>query len=78
MPSDDCCSFAEEDGMIETMVDLGEPGERDEVIARVHSTGAREHRLRTFFAKMTGMLAARHFPGPVKAGDCASVVAVEV
>jgi N-alpha-acetyl-L-2,4-diaminobutyrate deacetylase len=27
---------------------------------------------------MTGMLVARHFPGLVKAGDCVSVVAVEV
>jgi hypothetical protein len=37
--------------MIETMVDLGEPGERDEVIARVHSAGARGHRRRTFLRK---------------------------
>ncbi|RUZ50828.1 N-alpha-acetyl diaminobutyric acid deacetylase DoeB, partial [Mesorhizobium sp. M7A.F.Ca.US.003.02.2.1] len=29
-------------------------------------------------AKMSGMLAARHFPGLVKAGDCAAVVAVHV
>jgi N-alpha-acetyl-L-2,4-diaminobutyrate deacetylase len=51
MPSGDCFLFAEEDGMIETMVDLGEPVERGEVIARVHSTGAREHRLWTFLRK---------------------------
>ncbi len=29
-------------------------------------------------AGLTGLLAARHFPGLVKAGDCAAVVAVEV
>ncbi|MGO4833086.1 N-alpha-acetyl diaminobutyric acid deacetylase DoeB, partial [Rhizobiaceae sp. 2RAB30] len=27
-------------------------------------------------AKMSGLLAARHFPGLVKAGDCVAVVAV--
>jgi N2-acetyl-L-2,4-diaminobutanoate deacetylase len=27
---------------------------------------------------MSGLLTARHFPGLVKAGDCVSVVAVEL
>jgi N-alpha-acetyl-L-2,4-diaminobutyrate deacetylase len=78
MPSGDCFCFAEEDGMIETMVDLGEPVKKGEVIARIHGvgrTGAAPQELR---AMMDGLLAARHFPGLVKAGDCASVIAVEV
>jgi len=77
MPSGDCFSFAEEDGMIETMIDLGEPIQKGAVIARVHSTGRTGTAPQDIFAKMTGMLAARHFPGLVKAGDCVSVVAVE-
>lgn len=76
MPSGDCFSFAEEDGMIETMVDLGQPIERGAVLARIHSTGRTGTPPQDIFAKMTGMLAARHFPGLVKAGDCVSVVAV--
>ncbi len=75
MPSGDCFSFAEEDGMIETMVDLGEKVDDGQVIARIHSigrTGIVPHEIR---AKLSGMLAARHFPGLVKPGDCVAVVA---
>ena len=75
MPSGDCFSFAEEDGMIETMVDLGERVEEGQVIARIHSAGRTGLAPREIRAKLTGMLAARHFPGLVKPGDCVSVVA---
>lgn len=78
MPSGDCFCFAEEDGMIETMVDLGEPVEAGMVIARIHSTGRTAQAPQEIRAKMGGLLAARHFPGLVKAGDCAAVVAVPV
>ncbi|TIT70040.1 MAG: N-alpha-acetyl diaminobutyric acid deacetylase DoeB, partial [Mesorhizobium sp.] len=78
MPSGDCFCFAEDDGMIETMVDLGEPVEEGAVLARIHSTGRTGVAPREIRAKMSGMLAARHFPGLVKAGDCAAVVAVKV
>ena len=78
MPSGDCFCFAEDDGMIETTVDLGEPMTEGQVVARIHQigrTGAAPQEIR---AKMSGILTARHFPGLVKAGDCASVIAVEV
>ena len=78
MPSGDCFSFAEDDGMIETMVDLGEPVEQGTVLARIHSVGRTGIAPQEIRAKMSGLLAARHFPGLVKAGDCAAVVAVEV
>ena len=39
MPSGDCFSFAEDDGMIETMIDLGEPAEDGQVLARIHAIG---------------------------------------
>ncbi|TPI35003.1 N-alpha-acetyl diaminobutyric acid deacetylase DoeB [Mesorhizobium sp. B3-2-1] len=78
MPSGDCFCFAEDDGMIETMVDLGEPVEEGAVLARIHSTGRTGVAPQEIRAKMSGMLTARHFPGLVKAGDCAAVVAVQV
>ena len=78
MPSGDCFSFAEDDGMIETMVDLGEPVQEGSVLARIHSVGRTGITPQEIRAKMSGMLAARHFPGLVKAGDCAAVVAVGV
>ena len=76
MPSGDCFCFAEEDGMIETMVDLGEPIEAGAVVARVHSTGRTGRAPQEIKARISGLLTARHFPGLVKAGDCVSVVAV--
>lgn len=78
MPSGDCFSFAEDDGMIETMVDLGEPIAKGAVVARIHSTGRTGSAPQELIAKMDGILAARHFPGLVKAGDCAAVLAVKV
>lgn len=75
MPSGDCFSFAEDDGMIEPMVDLGGMVAQGQVVARIHDiarTGTKPQEIR---AKMSGMLAARHFPGLVNAGDCATVVA---
>ena len=78
MPSGDCFSFAEEDGMIETMVDLGDKVTAGMVVARIHGTSRTGIAPQEIRSKMNGMLAARHFPGLVKAGDCAAVVAVPV
>ncbi len=76
MPSGDCFSFAEHDGLIETMVDLGATVKKGQALARIHGvdrTGTAPHEIR---AKMSGILVARHFPGLVKPGDCAAVLAV--
>lgn len=76
MPSGDCFAFAEDDGMIETMVDLGDPVKDGQVIARIHSIGRTGTAPAEIRAKLAGLLAARHFPGLVKPGDCVAVVAV--
>jgi N-alpha-acetyl-L-2,4-diaminobutyrate deacetylase len=78
MPSGDCFSFAEEGGLIETMIDLGESVTEGQVVARVHQIGRTGLAPQEIRAKMSGILTARHFPGLVKSGDCASVIAVEV
>jgi N-alpha-acetyl-L-2,4-diaminobutyrate deacetylase len=75
MPSGDCFGFAEVDGLVEPLKDLGDPVAEGEVVARIHPitrTGEApcEHR-----AALGGVLAARHFPGLVKVGDCLAVVA---
>jgi N-alpha-acetyl-L-2,4-diaminobutyrate deacetylase len=78
MPSGDCFCFAEDDGMIEPLVDLGAPLEEGQVVARIYPvgrTGAAPAEIRT---KMSGILAARHFPGLVKPGDCVAVTAMLV
>jgi N-alpha-acetyl-L-2,4-diaminobutyrate deacetylase len=76
MPSGDCFVFAEDDGLIEPVLDLGDPVAEGSLVARIHPvsrTGLVPQELR---ARLAGLLVARHFPGLVKAGDCAAVVAV--
>ncbi len=78
MPSGDCFTFAETDGLVEPCVDLGDPVRRGEVIARIHSavrTGAPPAEYR---AKIDGILAARHALGLIAIGDCLGVVATLV
>jgi len=76
MPSSDCFCFAENDGMIETMADLGEQIKKGEVIARIHGIGRTGEAPQDIRSRMDGILVARHFPGLVKSGDCAAVLAV--
>jgi N-alpha-acetyl-L-2,4-diaminobutyrate deacetylase len=76
MPSTDCFTFAEEDGLIEPLIDLGEPVRKGQEIARIHPIGRTGMQPHTIHAQMAGILAARHFPGLIKTGDCAAVVAV--
>ncbi len=75
MPSDDCFIFAEDDGLFETMVDLGEDVREGMIIARIHPIGRTGLAPQEIRAKMSGILVARHFPGLIKAGDCMSVLA---
>jgi N2-acetyl-L-2,4-diaminobutanoate deacetylase len=78
MPSGDCFTFAGEDGLIEPCVDLGEPVRRGQTLARVLGVGHTGTVPVEHAAALDGVLAGRHFPGLVKAGDCVAVVATEV
>lgn len=76
MPGGHCYSTSESAGLLEMCVDLATKVRKGDVIARVldhERTGApvREHR-----AGLDGVLAGRHFPGLVQAGDTIAVVAV--
>jgi len=75
MPSDDCFVFAQDDGLLEPYVDLGDPIRAGDVIARVHPIVRTGQAPAEYHAKLDGVLAARHFPGLVKMGDCLAVVA---
>jgi len=75
MPSGDCFAFAEDGGLIAFTVDLGEPVDAGDVIACVHPIGRTGGAPREYRAAMDGILAARHFPGLVKPGDCVAVLA---
>lgn len=78
MPSDDCFTFATDDGLIEPCVDLGATVRRGDTLARIFPTGRTGIAPQDFKASLDGILAARHFPGLVKAGDCVAVVATVV
>jgi N-alpha-acetyl-L-2,4-diaminobutyrate deacetylase len=75
MPSNDCFRFAEDDGLVESCVDLGDAVRAGDVIARIHPIGRPGQAPAEYRAALDGVLAARHFPGLVKTGDCLAVVA---
>ncbi|WP_026283430.1 N(2)-acetyl-L-2,4-diaminobutanoate deacetylase DoeB [Rhizobium sp. 2MFCol3.1] len=75
MPSSDCFTFAQDEGLIAFAADLGDPVRTGEVIARVYSVGKTGIAPIEYRAAMDGVLAARHVPGLIKAGDCLSVIA---
>jgi N-alpha-acetyl-L-2,4-diaminobutyrate deacetylase len=76
MPSADCFTFSEHDGLFEICVDLGERVAKGDIIAKVWPADRTGGAPTLYRAKMDGLLAARHFPGLIKVGDCMSVVAV--
>lgn len=78
MPSGDCFTFAEDDGLLEPVVDLGAMVAAGDVVARIHPVARTDLAPVELRAGLAGLVAARHFPGLVKAGDCAAVVAVPV
>lgn len=75
MPDGSCFTTSEHEGLLEICRDLGETVARGDLLARVYDTV----RLGTpgveYRAKRDGIVAARHFPGLVKAGDTIAVVA---
>ena len=78
MPDVDCFCFAEDAGLIEPLVDLGDAVKRGQITARIHPIGRTGQAPIEISAKMDGLLCARHFPGLVKSGDCVAVFAVTV
>lgn len=71
-------SFAEEAGLIEPLVDMGESVVAGQVVARIHPIGKTGALPADVRSKMDGIVCARHFPGLVKPGDCVAVVAIAV
>ena len=75
MPGDDCFHFAERDGLLHPLVDLGEEVAEGQPIARIwpaDRTGVAPMEMQ---AHRPGIIAARHFPGLVQSGDCLAVIA---
>ncbi|MBL8710500.1 MAG: N(2)-acetyl-L-2,4-diaminobutanoate deacetylase DoeB [Rhodospirillaceae bacterium] len=75
MPSGDCFTVSEVDGLVEPCLDLGETVRAGAAIARVWPLDRTGMRPVEYRASLDGVLAGRHFPGLVKAGDCLAVTA---
>ncbi|KAA0968098.1 N-alpha-acetyl diaminobutyric acid deacetylase DoeB [Aureimonas fodinaquatilis] len=74
MPGTECFTFSESEGLLEPLIDLGEQVRKGDVLARVYQTGRTGVAPIEFRAALSGILAARHFPGLVKSGDCVAVI----
>ncbi|WP_208247478.1 N(2)-acetyl-L-2,4-diaminobutanoate deacetylase DoeB (plasmid) [Rhizobium sp. T1470] len=75
MPDGDCFIFSESAGLAEFAVDLGDAVKKGDVIARIYPVGRTGETPVELRSKMDGILTARHFPGLIKTGDCAAVIA---
>lgn len=78
MPSSDCFTFSEHDGLLEPRVDLGQAVRKGDLLACVWPIDRTGLPAADYRAKMDGVLAARHFPGRIATGDCLAVLAVIV
>lgn len=78
MPDSDCFVFSENDGLYEPMVDLGEQVGQGDLVARVWPVDRTGVDPIAYRAKINGFLISRHFPGLIKAGDCAAVIGLKV
>lgn len=70
-----CFAFAEDEGLLEPCADLGNHVEAGDVLARIWPVTRTGVAPVPCHAGRSGILAARHFPGLVKVGDCLAVVA---
>ncbi|MFK7869240.1 MAG: N(2)-acetyl-L-2,4-diaminobutanoate deacetylase DoeB [Roseobacter sp.] len=70
-----CFHFAPCEGMLEMLVDLGAEVMTGDQIAQIWSLYGVGDAPATVHSTQTGILAARHFPGLIKPGDCLAVVA---
>src|SRR5690606_17231275 len=55
MPDGDCFSFSEDDGLIEFLVDLGEPVTAGSIVARIYPTGKTGVMVQEIAAKREGL-----------------------
>jgi N2-acetyl-L-2,4-diaminobutanoate deacetylase len=76
MQGDDSFVISTSEGVIEMCRDLGDEVEADQPVARVYPPDRTGAEPVVYRARMSGLLAGRHFPGLIKAGDCLAVIAV--
>lgn len=76
-PDENAYTVADETGLFECLVNLGDEVEQGQLIARIHSIEKTTIRPGDYFANRSGTLIGRHFPGLARPGDCLAVIAVD-
>ena len=76
MPDESCFVFAHHAGLIDYLVDLGDPVREGQPIARIWPADRTGQQPIACHAARDGILTARHVPGLVKIGDFVALVAV--
>lgn len=71
----DCFHFAPCEGLLEMLIDLGDPVQQGQEVARIWPLDRSGNAPTLVQASRSGILAARHFPGLIQTGDCLAVVA---
>ena len=75
MAAEEAFHISADSGLLEMCVDLGQPVTRGSPLARVFDVARSGARPEVYTAAGDGILAARHFPGLIQAGDCLAVIA---
>lgn len=76
MPDGRCFVTSYSSGLVEFLVDLGEPVKEGDVVARVHDTARTGSAPAEYRANIDGILVGRHFPGTTRMGDSLAVIGV--
>lgn len=75
MPDQDCFTFAEDAGLIEFSVDLGDRVAKGDAVARIWPIGRTGVGPVVILSRRSGIVLGRHFPGLVKSGDFVVLIA---
>ncbi len=78
MPDERCLISSETTGLVEFLLDLGDPVEAGQVIARIHNIERTGCPAIDYRADIAGRLIGRHFPGLISVGDFLAALAVPV
>lgn len=78
MPDESCFLFSETAGLIEYLIELGDPVAEGQPVARIWPADRTGVAPTECCARRSGILTASHVPGLVKMGDFISLVATEV
>jgi N-alpha-acetyl-L-2,4-diaminobutyrate deacetylase len=75
MPDETCFAFSEQDGLFKLLADLGTEVASGAPLARLWLIDRTGTAPLTVAAPRSGIVASRHFPGLIQAGDRLAVIA---